>query len=226
MTVLDGAVVLVVGAGGGIGSRVSALLSDAGATVLRATRVPDSRVDSFAADLRQEGAAAELIAAAASAKGRLDGLVIAAGVVAFGPLSELADDTLDTLFAVNALAPARLVREAVPYLAASASAGREPFIVTLSGIVAESPTAGLAAYSASKAALAALAAASSRELRRSGIRMLDARPGHTETGLAARPIAGVAPAFPPGLHPDAVAARIVRAIADGERDLPSSAFTS
>ncbi|MEB0304720.1 hypothetical protein QN345_05215, partial [Cryobacterium sp. 10I1] len=50
------------------------------------------------------------------------------------------------------------------------------------------------------------------------------RPGHTETGLADHPISGVAPNFPAGLQPEAVAARIVGAIAAGERDLPSSAF--
>ena len=57
-----------------------------------------------------------------------------------------------------------------------------------------------------------------------GIRIVDARPGHTETGLATRAIAGTAPAFPTGLDPDAVAQRIVTAIADGEKDLPSTAF--
>ena len=94
----------------------------------------------------------------------------------------------------------------------------------LSGIVAESPTAGLAAYSASKAALAAFVQASSREFRRSGIRMLDSRQGHTETGLATRAIAGTAPAFPQGLDPAAVAERIVLGIVDDEKDLPSTAF--
>jgi cyclic-di-GMP-binding biofilm dispersal mediator protein len=94
----------------------------------------------------------------------------------------------------------------------------------MSGVVAESPTAGLAAYSASKAALAAFMAAGSRELRRPGIRLLDARPGHTETGLATRAIQGTAPAFPTGFDPSAVADRMITAITAGERDLPSTAF--
>jgi cyclic-di-GMP-binding biofilm dispersal mediator protein len=162
--------------------------------------------------------------AVATARGRLDGVIVAAGVVAFGAVTELRDDSITELFEVNAFGPIRLIRDAVPFLAESAAAGREPFIVTLSGIVSEAPTAGLAAYSASKSALAAFATAASRELRRSGIRFLDARPGHTETGLAAHPIAGVSPAFPPGFDPEAVAARIVRAIVENEKDLPSSAF--
>ena len=154
----------------------------------------------------------------------LDGLVVAAGVVAFGPADGVADNTLTELFEVNTLGPVRLIREVTPLLAASATAAHAPFVVTISGIVAESPTAGLAAYSASKAALAAFGSAASRELRRAGIRLLDARPGHTETALATHPIAGTAPAFPPGMEPTAVAHRIVAAIVDDEKDLPSGAF--
>ena len=56
------------------------------------------------------------------------------------------------------------------------------------------------------------------------MRLLDARPPHTETGLAGRPVAGRAPLLPPGLRPEDVAARIVTAIEADERDLPSSAF--
>jgi hypothetical protein len=54
--------------------------------------------------------------------------------------------------------------------------------------------------------------------------VIDARPPHTETGLATRPLAGVAPKMPEGLAPDAVAARIVAAVLSGERDLPTEAF--
>jgi hypothetical protein len=39
-------------------------------------------------------------------------------------------------------------------------------------------------------------------------------------------VAGTAPAFGSALDPDDVAARIVRAIVDGEKDLPSTAFTA
>jgi cyclic-di-GMP-binding biofilm dispersal mediator protein len=62
------------------------------------------------------------------------------------------------------------------------------------------------------------------EVRRRRIRVLDARPPHTETGLAERPISGTAPRFATGLDPEAVAQRIVDAIVDDERDLPSTAF--
>ena len=83
----------------------------------------------------------------------------------------------------------------------------------------------MAAYSASKAALTAYDAAAGRELRRAGIRLVDARPPHTETGLAERPLAGTAPRLPPGLDPDTVAARVIAALLDDERDLPSTSFS-
>jgi NAD(P)-dependent dehydrogenase (short-subunit alcohol dehydrogenase family) len=226
MTNLDGAVFLVAGASGGLGSLIAEQLAAGGATVIRAARNPATLAgpDAFLADITAPGAAAGLVAAAFAAHGRLDGLVIAAGRVAFGPISEVADETLNELFEINTLAPIRLIREAMPHLVASATEKREPVIVTISGIVAESPTAGLAAYSASKAGLAGFVTAANRELRRAGIRVMDARPGHTETALSEHPIAGTAPAFPAGLAPAAVAARIVRGIVEGEKDLPSTAF--
>ncbi len=226
MAELKGNVVLVVGASGVLGSEVARQLEAEGATVVRSGRNPArlGGADSVVADLGSYSAAADIVAAAFTAHGRLDGVVIAAGVVAFGPASDVSDETIEQLFSTNALGPIRLIRQAIPHLTLSAAAGRKPFIVTISGIVAESPAAGLAAYSASKAALAAFVQAASRELRRAGIRMLDSRPGHTETGLAGRAIAGVAPAFPQGHEPVDVAKRILRAIVDDEKDLPSSAF--
>jgi short-subunit dehydrogenase len=210
MTNLDGTVVVVAGASGGLGSRIAALLEASGAIVVRPSR----------AEL------AGAIESTVAQHGKLDGLVIATGVVAFGAAAELQDATVATLFEVNAIDPITLIVASQPHLAKSAAEGREPFIITLSGVVAEAPVAGLAAYSASKAALAAFVTATAREYRRSGIRVMDARPGHTATDLSQHPIAGTAPAFGAALDPDAVAARIVRGIVDGEKDLPSSAFTA
>jgi NAD(P)-dependent dehydrogenase (short-subunit alcohol dehydrogenase family) len=228
MTDLTGAVVLVLGASGGLGSRIAAMLDDEGATVVRAAQRPESLSgpDAYLADLRAEQGGASLVAAAVQSHGRLDGVVVAAGVVAFGPAAEVRDETLSELVEVNMLGPIRVLRDASAALADSAAAGRDPFVVTISGVVSESPTAGMAAYSASKAGLAAFVSAASREYRRQGVRVLDARPGHTDTGLATRAVAGTAPAFGAALDPDDVAARIVRAIVDGEKDLPSTAFTA
>jgi cyclic-di-GMP-binding biofilm dispersal mediator protein len=206
MTTLQGAVVLVVGATGGLGSRIAAQLESAGAIVARSSK-------SAGYDLREPSVIQEVLDGTNAQYGRLDGLVVASGVVAFGAATDLEPATVDELFAVNTISPIQLITQSQPYLAASAREGREPFVVTLSGVVAEAPVAGLAAYSASKAGLASF-----------GIRILDARPGHTRTALSEHPIAGSAPRFGAGLDPDVVAARIITAIVDGEKDLPSTAF--
>jgi len=230
MTSLRGLSVLVCGASGGLGAPISRRLASEGAQLtlhgrdrgrLEALGIDASLV---VGDLRRAETAELVTAWAVDTYGRLDGLVVASGVVAFGPLGELPDDVLVDLFLVNTLAPIRLLRAALPHLTSSASDGRSPFVAQLSAVVAEHPTAGMAAYSASKAALTAYDAAASRELRRAGIRVIDARPPHTETGLADRPLAGTAPRLPTGLDPDAVAGRVVAALIDDERDLPSTEF--
>jgi cyclic-di-GMP-binding biofilm dispersal mediator protein len=126
---------------------------------------------------------------------------------------------------VNFLGQISIVQKLMSKLTESATAGKEPFIVSISGVIAENPMAGLAAYSASKTALLGYSQAASRELRRAGIRWLDARPGHTDTGLASRAIFGIAPAFGAALSPEQVAKRIVEAIVNDEKDLPSSSFS-
>ena len=98
------------------------------------------------------------------------------------------------------------------------------FVLQISAVVAERPMPRMAAYSASKAALSAVATALRTELRRSRVDVYDVRPPHTETGLATRPIAGEAPALPTGLDPVDVARRIVEALVAGEHDLAAGAF--
>ncbi|TFD33281.1 SDR family NAD(P)-dependent oxidoreductase [Cryobacterium cryoconiti] len=230
MTHLADSAILVLGASGGLGREIARLLADSGARLILSGR-SQAKLDALsvpgtaiAADLTDPAAITALIAEAVRVNGRLDGIVNASGVVAFGPALEVTDETLSELFTLNTLAPIRLLRAARAALTESAEQGREPFVLTLSGVVSESPTANLAAYSASKAAVAAFGQAAGRELRRSGIRLLDARPGHTETDLSTHPIAGTAPRLPTGYRPAAVAERIVAAIVTGERDLPSTSF--
>ena len=227
---LAGSSVLVAGATGGLGAPLSRLLAAAGAhltlTGRDADRLAALGLDALCvpADLRRAGTADKVVQQAVEHHGRLDAVVFAAGVVAFGAAAETPDQVIIDLFTLNTLAPIRLLRAALPHLQASAAGGGSPFVVHLSAVVAETPMPGMSAYSASKAGLAAFDAAAARELRRSRIRLIDARPPHTETGLADRPMFGTAPRLPSGLDPQAVAARILAGIANGETDLPSSAF--
>ena len=191
------------------GARLEALADELGSAV----------VTVVAADLTMPDGPASVVRAA-SAGATLTGVVNASGVVAFGTVEDLDDDTLDEVLLLDLVAPIRLARAA---LAVIPEGG---FLAQVSAVVAEKAMPGMAAYSAAKAGLSAFDAALATELRRRRIRVLDIRPPHTETGLATRPVAGEAPRLPQGLDPDAVAERVVRALADDERDLPSTAFTA
>ena len=227
MTELRGSHVLVVGATGVLGAEISRQLVAAGAELTisgrsgeKLGRLADELGNGIAgqvvADLAKPSGPAEI---AAAVYGReLHGVVFASGVVAFGPAVELDDDVLDELVLVNLLGYMRLMREVAPRLP------RDSFVAQISAVVAESPTAGMAAYSAVKAGLSAYGKVLTLELRKQGVRVLDARPPHTETGLATRPIAGAAPRLPQGKDPVEVAGRIVTAIREDERDLPSTSF--
>lgn len=218
--------VAVVGASGGLGSAVCAELTARGATVVACGPHPD-RIESAGVaatqvvelDLRDPSAGDRLVAGVGGPGGRLDGLVNAAGVVAFGDLVDTDDAVIEELFLTDVVGPLWLLRRVVPLLAES-----KGFVVHLSAVVAEQPMAGMAAYSAAKAALTAADTALTRELRRKGITVCDVRPPHTETGLADRPIAGAAPRLKEGLAPAAVAAAVVEAIASGATEVPASAF--
>jgi cyclic-di-GMP-binding biofilm dispersal mediator protein len=221
---LEGASALVLGATGGLGSRIAGSLAGRGAHLTLVARdslrldrldVPGRRL---ALDLRIPSACEEAVAAAIDHAGRLDVVVNAVGVVAFGPVDELSVDTMEELFLTNTFVPIMVTRAA---LGAMADGG---VLVNLSGVIAEQNLPGMAAYGASKAAVRSFDEALAREGRRRGIRVLDARPPHTETGLATRSIDGTAPTMPEGMDPARVADVIVDAIADGTTDLPSSAF--
>lgn len=229
MTALAGSHILVVGATGGLGSAVSRELAGAGAMVTLSGR-STSTLDALGAELGDQLAGIEpgdlsapdvprtVVIRAHASRGSLDGIVYAAGVVAFGEIGELDDDVLDQLMLVNLMAPIRIARAAVGVLSPGG------FLANISAVVAEHPMKGMAAYSATKGGLTAFDAAAAAELRRRQIRVIDMRPLHTETGLAQRPIAGQPPKLPTGADPVDVARRIVRAIADDEKELPSSAF--
>lgn len=218
---LQGMHIVVVGASGVLGSKITAQLTQGGAQVSAIVR-DGGRIDSAnvsrcaVADIT-DGTA---LRAAFAELAPFDGVINAAGVVAFGNVSDLDDQTLTKLFAVNAIAPMVMLRESTPHIKAGG------FFLNISAVVAQQPMAGMAAYSASKAAVWGAMIAASRELRRQQIDVIDARPPHTETGLVTRALAGVAPKLPIGLDPDVVAARLIVAIKDGERDLPVEAFTS
>lgn len=222
---LKGQVVVVVGASGALGSRVARRLAERGAVVVPAGRDAQRLrevgldEDPVVVDVTDAGAGDVVRDAVLERHGRVDGVVLASGVAAFGSVAETDDAVVEELFLVNAAGPMFLARRLAEPLAES-----QGFWVTVSAVLAERPVAQMAAYSASKAAAAAFTQAMATEWRRRKVTVTDVRPPHTETGLAERPIAGSAPRMPEGLDPDVVAERIVRAIEQGEREVASGDF--
>lgn len=216
---LSGTVVAVIGATGGLGRPLVDSLRRRGATVVTVGREGSAAAVDVAIDIRDVDAGDIVVSNVLASHGRLDGVINATGIVAFGDLVDTDDVVIEELFLTNVVGPLWLMRRLARVLAESRG-----FVVNISGVIAEAPVPGMAAYAASKAALAGAATALRRELRRRGVDVIDARPPHTETGLATRPLAGSAPRMPQGLDPAVVAERIVSAIESGETDLPSTAF--
>lgn len=224
---LDGARVAVVGASGALGAGLARALAERGARVLLVGRDADRLADvglsdapQVVADLGDAAAGDAVVAAAREHFDGLDGLVNAAGVAAFGPLVDTPDEVIEEVFQTNVIGPLFLLRRVLPLLQESSG-----FVAQLSAVLAEKPTTGMAAYSASKAALSAAQTALRGELRRAGVDVLDVRPPHTETGLAGRGLSGAAPRLPQGLEPEVVVRAVVEAIESGAQELPSDGFT-
>ncbi|MFE7812820.1 SDR family NAD(P)-dependent oxidoreductase [Streptomyces sp. NPDC057433] len=217
---LNGARVLVAGATGVLGQALTAELAGRGARPALAGRDPARLARAAQAypdaptllfDAYDPASCARAVHGAAAEPGGLDAVVTAFGSVAFGRAQETGDEIAEYLMAVNVLAPAAFFRAALAVM--------EPgsLIAAVTGVVAERPQPGMADYSASKAALSAWLGAARREARSAGIRVLDIRPGHLDTGFADRSVAGTAPPMPEGGDPRQVVAAVADAMeADAE----------
>ena len=111
---LEGQVAVVTGAGRGIGRAVALALAREGAWVVLAARsareleaaageirTAGGRGLAVATDVRQEPAVAALVKRALAEHGRIDVLVTAAGVAAFGPVTDVKLADWDQALAVN-----------------------------------------------------------------------------------------------------------------------------
>jgi cyclic-di-GMP-binding biofilm dispersal mediator protein len=227
MTLLAGKHILVVGANGAFGSEFCDQLMAQGALVSGTARSAESSVrlradlhQRLILDLESVVSIEQLAAFLRSQPEPLDGIVLSAGLVAFGSMVETPPSVAARLMQVNATGQIQLASALLEKLSVSS----EPFVVSISGVISEMPMAGLAAYSASKTAIAGYAVAAAKELRKVGISWIDARPGHTESGLAGRAVFGTAPNFGSGKAVSDVIHRILEAIVNGEKDLSSTAF--
>jgi NADP-dependent 3-hydroxy acid dehydrogenase YdfG len=146
---------LVVGASSGIGHAVAASAGERGAKVAVAARRMDllrdlaATVDGSAFELDVEDTAAikRVVDAAAEALGGLDAVVFTSTVVPFAHIEDTDVATWIHAFSVNALGANNVLRAALPHLC------EDGVVLVASSNDVGRPRAGVAAYSASKAAL-------------------------------------------------------------------------
>jgi NAD(P)-dependent dehydrogenase (short-subunit alcohol dehydrogenase family) len=194
---LDGRIVLVTGASGGIGSVTALALGARGASVVAhygsnregaeaaVAALPDERRLLIQADMADPGAARSLFAEAVAWRGRIDVVVVNAATLLETPFDggdEMWDENWSRTLQVNLLEPVSLMREAVRHFL-DLGGGT---IVVLSSWAAErgSAIARLSAYAASKAALRNVAQTIARNHAKDAILAYIVAPGIVQTPMS------------------------------------------
>ncbi|MGP4053905.1 SDR family NAD(P)-dependent oxidoreductase [Mycobacterium sp. 4D054] len=195
---LDGRVVVVSGAGGGgIGTTVTRLAAEAGATVVAVSR-SSANLDEHVAPLAQQGLAVVPVSADASTDdgiatvldtvrrtdGRLYGLVNIAGGAApstWMPSTRVSRDDWRALFAAN-LETTFFMSQAIS--SELRGQGNPGSIVSVSSISGMNTAPFHIAYGTAKAAIVAMTRTMAVELALDGIRVNAVAPGVTETAAS------------------------------------------
>ena len=131
------------------------------------------------ADLSQAEAAAELIAAAEAAMGRVDILVNNAGLTKDGLALRMSDADWEKVIDVDLAAPFRLSRAALKFMLRR-RAGR---IINIGSVVGSTGNPGQANYAAAKAGLIGLTKALAQEVASRGITVNLIAPGFIATAM-------------------------------------------
>jgi NADP-dependent 3-hydroxy acid dehydrogenase YdfG len=181
---LDGKVALVTGASRGIGSAIARVLAEEGVRLGLASRSGDDlgMPDAVAmpTDVRVPAELEAIVAATVGRFGRLDILVVNAGVGAYGPFLDTPLEHVEEMIDVNVKGAIYAARAALPHLVAS---GAADFVM----IASEAGRRGLpyeAVYCSSKFAQVGLTAALDHELREQGVRCTSVCPGGVATDFA------------------------------------------
>ncbi|MFJ2742137.1 SDR family NAD(P)-dependent oxidoreductase [Streptomyces sp. NPDC087440] len=181
-------VVLVTGAGTGIGRATAHAFAAQGARVVAVGRrtAPltetaaqhPSLITPLAADITEEGAAEALVREAVGTYGRLDVLVNNAGIVGEGSLGTYTRAGVEAQLATNLVAPVLLTQAALPALGE-----RGGVVVNVSTSVGQRAWPGSSVYAASKTALELLTRSWAVELAPRGIRVVAVAPGAVDTPI-------------------------------------------
>ena len=188
---LDGKVCVVTGASRGIGRATASRLCAEGAKVLFVARDAgelEREADScggewLAIDVTDPEAPERIVATCAEQMGGVDVLVNNAGTSYAKGLDELTDDDWNGQWALNVLAPLRLMRAAAPRMAARGG-GR---IVNVASSAGKRPSLTNAAYSVTKAAQLSLSRVFADAYAKDGVLVNAVAPGAVASELWTRP---------------------------------------
>jgi meso-butanediol dehydrogenase / (S,S)-butanediol dehydrogenase / diacetyl reductase len=178
---------LITGGGSGIGAAVARRLTSAGAQVaicgrraasLRAVAAETGALD-LVCDVGDAGAVAGLVEAVTDAFGRLDGLVLNAGVMAPGGVADLLPADWSAMVSANLTGAFLVARAALPHLIASRGA-----VVSVASVAALRAASGMGGYAATKAGLAMLTQSLAVDHAHEGLRANVVCPGWTVTEMA------------------------------------------
>ncbi|MFI2211489.1 SDR family NAD(P)-dependent oxidoreductase [Streptomyces sp. NPDC020141] len=185
----DQKVYLVTGGGTGIGAATVRQLAGAGHHVVASGRRPgpleavarETGALARPSDIGDPDAVGELVDATVSAYGRLDGLVLNAGVVRGGAVGDLTGEDWETVMRVNVTGPFRLLRAALPHLLETRGS-----VVAVASVAALRNGRGNAAYAASKAALVRLCGSLAVDYGPHGLRANSVCPSWVRSEMADR----------------------------------------
>jgi len=194
---LDGRVALVTGASSGLGRRFATILAASGAKVVIGARRAEL-LDVLAKEIATAGGEAlavtldvtdeaSIIAAydaAAERFGPVDTVIANAGLNVAGSALGLSAASFDQMTAVNLRGVFLTVREGARRMVAAGAPERgHGRIVIISSITAQHPSAGIAPYSATKAAVAQMGRSLAKDWAGKGINVNVLCPGYVATEM-------------------------------------------
>ncbi len=217
---MQGKVVLVTGANGGLGTYVTQAFLDAGATVIGTSRKiqqSDFSSPSFTAlpaEISSHEGAKVLADQVVARFGRLDVLAHTVGGFAGGQsIAETDDDTFQRMFDLNLNSVFHILRATIPALRQTGN-GR---IIAIGSRAALEPGAGVGAYSASKAAMVSLIRTVALENKDAGLTANVILPGTMDTPANRKSLPNAD--FSKWVRPSTVASLITWLASDAGKDI-------
>ena len=193
---MEGRAALVTGGSSGIGLAVARALGQDGYGLTVSARRPEKLeeavkgladagldVQAVPANMAEEEDIKRVVEAHREKFGRLDVLVNNAGVGIAGPIEEHETKRLDIQLNVNLRGVYLTLRECVPMLKEAGGEHRKALVVNTASIAGKYANPGLAAYSATKAAVVGLSQAAHGELSGDGIQVTALCPGFVATPM-------------------------------------------